>query len=53
MKKPTHGGPRPNSGRKPGYKMPKSILKEKTVVMRVPVSLAPEVKKMIAKHKKK
>jgi hypothetical protein len=48
-KEPTHGGPRKNSGRKPGYKMPKSKLKEKTVVMRIPVSKVEAVKKLIGK----
>lgn len=48
-KTPTHGGPRPNSGRKPGYKKPKSELKEKTVVRRIPVSLVEKVDAMIIK----
>jgi hypothetical protein len=46
----THGGKRPNSGRKPGFKMPKKKLKEKTKVMRIPVSLVTAVKKLIKDH---
>ncbi len=52
-KKPTHGGKRPNSGRKTGYKKPKSELKEKTVVRRIPVSILPSVDKQIKEAKKK
>lgn len=44
-KKENRGGKRPGAGR------PKT--KEDTVVMRVPKSLVPKVKEMIAKHNKK
>jgi hypothetical protein len=47
MKKPTHGGKRRGAGRKTGYKMPKSKLKEKTKVMRVPISLVSHVEQLI------
>ena len=40
--KPTHGGKRKGSGRKP---------KEPTVVMRIPVSLVEKVKALIEKYK--
>lgn len=48
--KPTHGGKRKNAGRKTGFKMPKSKLKEKTKVMRIPVSLVKTVLKLIESH---
>lgn len=47
MKKRTHGGKRKGAGRKKGFKLPKSKLKEKTKVMRVPVSLVDHVAQLI------
>lgn len=41
-KQPTHGGARKGAGRPEG-----SSRKEPTVVMRVPISLAPKFRKMI------
>jgi hypothetical protein len=46
MKKPTHGGKRKGAGRTPGSFV-KAVKKEPTVVMRVPLSLVEDVKKMI------
>lgn len=43
-KKPTHGGKRDGAGRP---KLPKAKLKEKTKVMRVPVSKVPMVETLI------
>jgi hypothetical protein len=51
MKKPTHGGRRKGAGRKPGFKLPKSKLKEKTVVRRIPVGLLEDVDDLIERYK--
>lgn len=47
LKKKTHGGQRKGAGRP---NVPKSKLKEKTKVMRIPVSLVKTVQKLITKH---
>lgn len=47
MRNTPHGGKRKGAGRKPGFKLPKSKLKEKTKVMRVPLSLVETVEKLI------
>jgi hypothetical protein len=47
-KKPTHGGARKGAGRKKGFRMKKSQLKEATKVMRIPVSKVGAVKKIIS-----
>lgn len=47
MKKPTHGGKRKGAGRP---KLPKSKLKEKTKVMRVPVTLIDTVQELIERY---
>jgi hypothetical protein len=47
-----HGGKRKGSGRKKGYKVPKEKLKEKTVVMRIPLSKVEAVKKLIKAKRK-
>lgn len=47
MKKPTHGGARKGAGRP---KLPKSKLKEKTKVMRVPLSLVETVEQLIDRY---
>ena len=44
MKNPTHGGKREGAGRP---KLPKSRKKEKTKVMRIPLSLIETVEKLI------
>ena len=49
-KNQTHGGARKGAGRKAGFRMKKSDKKEPTVVMRVPKSLVPVVKKLIKDH---
>jgi hypothetical protein len=41
------GGKRKGAGRKTGFKMPKSKLKEKTKVMRIPIGIVPAVEKLI------
>lgn len=46
-KPPTHGGKRKGAGRP---KLPKSKLKEKTKVMRVPVSLVETVQELIDRY---
>lgn len=46
-KHPTHGGKRKGAGRP---KLPKSKLKEKTKVMRVPVSLVETVQELIDRY---
>jgi hypothetical protein len=47
MKKPTHGGKRKGAGRP---KVPKSKLKEKTKVMRIPLGLVETVEDMIERY---
>jgi hypothetical protein len=51
MKKPTHGGKRKGTGRKTGFKMPKSKLKEKTVVMRIPKGAVEAVEELLQRYK--
>jgi hypothetical protein len=53
MKKPNpaHGGKRKGSGRKKGFRMKKSKLKEKTKVRRIPIGLLEAVDEMIARYK--
>jgi hypothetical protein len=53
MKKPTHGGKRKGSGRKTGYRKPKSELKEETKVMRIPISKIKAVETIISNEGKK
>lgn len=53
MKNRPHGGPGRGQGRKKGSKTNKSKLKEKTKVMRIPLSKVEEVKKLIKKSKPK
>lgn len=47
---PTHGGKRKGAGRKEGFRMNKSKLKEKTKVMRVPVGLVAAVQDLIDRY---
>lgn len=47
MTNKTHGGNRKGAGRKKGFRMKKSKLKEKTKVMRIPVTLVESVEEMI------
>jgi hypothetical protein len=49
-KKPTHGGKRKGAGRKPGFKLPKSQLKEKTVVMRIPIGAVEAVEDLLTSY---
>jgi hypothetical protein len=51
MKKPSHGGKRKGAGRKPGWKKPKSKLKEKTKVRRIPVGILEAVDELIERYK--
>lgn len=51
-KQPTHGGKRKGAGRKPGFKLPKSMKKEPTVVMRIPKGLQSHVKDLVKRYKK-
>lgn len=49
-KQSTHGGKRKNAGRKKGFKMPKSKLKEKTKVIRVPIGCLEAVEDLIQRY---
>lgn len=49
-KRLTHGGARKGAGRKNGFKLPKSKLKEKTVVKRVPLGLVEAVDELIERY---
>jgi hypothetical protein len=51
MKKPTHGGKRKGAGRKTGFTLPKSKLKEKTIPRRIPVGLIDVVDSLIERYK--
>jgi hypothetical protein len=46
-----HGGKRKGAGRKPGWKKPKSKLKEKTKVRRIPVGILEAVDELIERYK--
>lgn len=48
MKKPSRGGKRKGSGRKPG-RFVNTVKKEPTVVMRIPLSKIEAVKKLLKK----
>jgi hypothetical protein len=50
--KKKHGGKRKGAGRKPGFKMKKSLLKESTKTMRIPKGLVSHVKDLIKQYKK-
>lgn len=47
----SHGGAREGAGRKVGFRVKKSKLKEKTKVIRVPVIMIKAVQDMIARYK--
>jgi hypothetical protein len=47
----TRGGKRKGAGRKTGFKLPKSKLKEKTVVRRIPVGILDTVDDIIERYK--
>lgn len=49
-KKNGHGGARKGAGRKEGFRMNKSQLKEKTVVKRVPIGLVEAVDELIDRY---
>jgi hypothetical protein len=49
-KKGSHGGKRKGAGRKSGFKLPKSKLKERTKVMRIPVKLVEAVEELIERY---
>lgn len=51
MKKPSHGGKRKGAGRKSGFKLAKSKLKEKTKLRRIPLSLLEIVDDLIERYK--
>jgi hypothetical protein len=51
MTKKNHGGKRKGAGRKTGFKMPKSKLKEKTKVRRVPLGILEVVDDLIERYK--
>lgn len=45
-----HGGAREGAGRKVGFKLPKSKLKEKTKVLRVPIGALEAVEELIQRY---